>query len=202
VKKNHHQEDFDIQSTTHVNPFNPSSFTARPLLTPKEEEDFTIKPHLMFSQDDHQHTDEKRRPAEMYGCENPTNMHDPQHHPSYQMEMMMHYQQNQHYQQLQYQHYLESQKHHQTHQMMIRTCPVHGEGNQYKQTLEMMQSQAHAYAFSCFLYFQHMAKTAKTPEEKAYYLHQQGVAGCMVHGPHGISPVGIPQPPALGQYGI
>ena len=114
----------------------------------------------------------------------------------------MHYQQNQHYQQLQYQHYLESQKHHQTHQMMIRTCPVHGEGNQYKQTLEMMQSQAHAYAFSCFLYFQHMAKTAKTPEEKAYYLHQQGVAGCMVHGPHGISPVGIPQPPALGHYGI
>tara|TARA_B110000285_G_scaffold218720_1_gene268495 strand:- start:1543 stop:1680 length:138 start_codon:yes stop_codon:yes gene_type:complete len=40
-----------------------------------------------------------------------------------------------------------------------------------------------------------MAKNAKTPEERAYYTHQQGVAGCMVHGPHGISPVAMPPIP-------
>jgi len=28
-------------------------------MTPKEEEDFTIKPHLMFSQDEHHPSDEK-----------------------------------------------------------------------------------------------------------------------------------------------
>ena len=67
---------------------------------------------------------------------------------------------------------------------------MHGEGTHYKETLAMMQAQAHAYAFSCFLYFQHMVKMSKSPEEKAYYSQQQSIAGCMVHGPHGISPVG------------
>ena len=33
----------------------------------------------------------------------------------------------------------------------------------------MIQQQANAYAFNCFLYFQHMQKIAKTPEEKAFY---------------------------------
>lgn len=51
MKKHHHNEDFDI-----VNPFNP--------YIPKEEEDFTIKPHLMF-QDEH---DDKKM---QYGAEHP-----------------------------------------------------------------------------------------------------------------------------------
>ena len=83
---------------------------------------------------------------------------------------------------------------------MIRTCPVHGEGNHYKHTLEMMQAQAHAYAYSCFSYFQNMAKGAKSRSEQAYYQQQASIAGCMVHGPHGISPIGIPHaPPMYGQ---
>jgi hypothetical protein len=36
-----------------------------------------------------------------------------------------------------------------------------------------------------------MVKIAKTPEEKAFYQQQQAIAGCMVHGPHGVSPAGI-----------
>lgn len=64
---------------------------------------------------------------------------------------------------------MESHKIHQNQQMMIRTCPVHGDGNHYKHTLDMMQAQAHAYAFSCYLYFQHMTKTAKSYEERVYY---------------------------------
>ena len=44
-------------------------------------------------------------------------------------------------------------KHYNAQMMQIRTCPVHGEGMQYKETLAMMQAQSHAYAFSCFLYF-------------------------------------------------
>jgi len=58
----------------------------------------------------------------------------------------------------------------------------------------MMQAQAHAYAFSCFLYFQHMVKISKSPEEKGYYQQQQAIAGCMVHGPHGVSPSVVPSP--------
>ena len=79
--------------------------------------------------------------------------------------------------------------------MHIRSCPVHGESTHYKETLAMMQAQAHAYAFSCFLYFQHMVKIAKSSEEKSYYQQQQAVAGCMVHGPHGISPASMMPPP-------
>lgn len=76
--------------------------------------------------------------------------------------------------------------------MHIKGCPVHGEGSHYKETLAMMQAQAHAYAFSCFLYFQHMVKISKSPEEKGYYQQQQAIAGCMVHGPHGVSPAMVP----------
>jgi len=32
-----------------------------------------------------------------------------------------------------------------------------------------MQAQAHAYAFSCFIYFQQMVKLSRTAEEKAYF---------------------------------
>ena len=64
------------------------------------------------------------------------------------------------------QHYM----HHFTSQhMMVKCCPVHGEGHQYKQTLDMMQAQAHAYAFNTFMYFQQMSKQTKLNEEKAFY---------------------------------
>mgnify|MGYP007004445763 CR=1 FL=1 len=79
--------------------------------------------------------------------------------------------------------------------MHIKGCPVHGESSHYKETLAMMQAQAHAYAFSCFLYFQHMVKISKSPEEKSYYQQQQAIAGCMVHGPHGVSPATMMPPP-------
>ncbi len=83
--------------------------------------------------------------------------------------------------------------------MMVKTCPVHGEGNQYRQTYENMQAQAHAYAYSCFLYFQNMVKNSKSSEEKAYFSQQASIAGCMIHGPHGASPIGIP--PASSMFG-
>jgi len=56
--------------------------------------------------------------------------------------------------------------------MLMRTCPVHGEGTMYKETLARMQAEAHAYAFYCFLYFQHMSKISEAPEQKAYYKQQ------------------------------
>jgi hypothetical protein len=39
-----------------------------------------------------------------------------------------------------------------------------------------------------------MVKISKSPEEKGYYQQQQAIAGCMVHGPHGVSPAMVPQP--------
>lgn len=69
----------------------------------------------------------------------------------------------------------------------------------------MMQAQAHAYAFSCFLYFQQMAKMSKNNAEKQYYQEQQQIAGCMVHGPHGIAPAGYPpivMPPVNTKQGL
>ena len=62
----------------------------------------------------------------------------------------------------------------------------------YKEQMAMMQAQAHAFAYQMFHYFEQMAKAAAAPEEKAYYKQYQGVAGCMVHGPHGIQPVPMP----------
>jgi hypothetical protein len=39
-----------------------------------------------------------------------------------------------------------------------------------------------------------MAKMAKSDDEKAYYKKQQAISGCMVHGPHGVTPVPLPFP--------
>ena len=172
-------------SISMVNPFsihprssreNNSPFTKSPVS--KHEEDFEIKP-LQWqregaanqAQDDNREQKEKMDQA--------------------QYDMMMY--------QMQQQHIYENQKHIQTQQMMVRTCPVHGEGNQYRQNYEMMQAQAHAYAYSCFLYFQKMASNSKTQDEKAYFSQQASIAGCMIHGPHGVSPVGMP--PASSMYG-
>lgn len=74
------------------------------------------------------------------------------------MEFMM--QQQQMFHQMQYQQFMDSYKNFQAQQMMIRTCPVHGEGSQYKDSLVHLQAQAHAYAFSCFMYFKKMARQA------------------------------------------
>ena len=44
-----------------------------------------------------------------------------------------------------------------------------------ERTLEvaaMMAAQAHAYAQSCFMYFQLMAKLSKSQDERNYFMHQ------------------------------
>lgn len=70
----------------------------------------------------------------------------------------------------------------------------------------MMAAQAHAYAQSCFMYFQLMARISKSSEEKSYFQSQQAIAGCMVHGPHGSEPVQLPIghdfgfPPSLAEF--
>ena len=98
----------------------------------------------------------------------------------------------------------------QAHRAMIKKCPVHGENSdfdEYKETMALMAAQAHAYAQSCFMYFQLMARLSKSQVERNYFLHQQAIAGCMVHGPHGDDPVqmsfdhdiSIP-PPSLADY--
>ncbi len=53
--------------------------------------------------------------------------------------------------------------------MMIQSCPVHGESNMSKETMGFLQAQTLAYAFNCFLFFQFMAKMAKSQEDKNYY---------------------------------
>ena len=58
---------------------------------------------------------------------------------------------------------------------MIKKCPVHGEDSnfdEYKETMALMAAQAHAYAQSCFMYFQLMAKISKSQEEKQYFQQQ------------------------------
>lgn len=64
-----------------------------------------------------------------------------------------------------YQQYMESLRNFQTQQVMVKDCPMHaaessegGASDHYQETMALMQAQAHAYAFSCFLYFSHMAK--------------------------------------------
>lgn len=89
---------------------------------------------------------------------------------------------------------MDSYRYFQNQQTMIRTCPVHGENSNFKDSLMVMQAQAHSYAFSCFLFFKKMAKLAKSDEERAYYKKQQAISGCMVHGPHGVTPVPLPFP--------
>ena len=71
--------------------------------------------------------------------------------------------------------------------------------------MAMMQASAHAYAYHMFVYFEHMAKVADTDAQKAYYKQCKAVAGCMVHGPHGVQPVPMhaymncpPPPPFFG----
>ena len=64
-----------------------------------------------------------------------------------------------------YEQYIEEFKN----QMLMRTCPVHGEGTMYKEQMAMMHAQAHAYAYHMFLYFEHMSKSSEAPEQKAYY---------------------------------
>jgi hypothetical protein len=93
---------------------------------------------------------------------------------------------------------------------MIKKCPKHGENgdwDDYKETMALMAAQAHAYAQSCFMYFQLMARLSKSSAEKNYFLHQQAIAGCMVHGPHGDKPVQMnPEhevpvpPPSMAAY--
>ena len=70
-----------------------------------------------------------------------------------------------------------------------------------------MAAQAHAYAQSCFMYFQLMARISKSTEEKNYFQSQQAIAGCMIHGPHGSDPVQLPlendlgiPPPSLADF--
>ena len=71
--------------------------------------------------------------------------------------------------------YLESLKSMQAHRAMIKKCPKHGENGEwddYKETMALMAAQAHAYAQSCFMYFQLMARLSKSSVEKNYFLHQ------------------------------
>lgn len=68
--------------------------------------------------------------------------------------------------------YIESYKSLQAHRAMIKKCPMHGEHSDYsdyKETMALMAAQAHAYAQSCFMYFQLMARISKTNEEKTYF---------------------------------
>ena len=92
----------------------------------------------------------------------------------------------------------------QAHRAMIKKCPVHkgevGEFDDYKETMAMMAAQAHAYAQSCFMYFELMAKLSKSQDERNYFMHQQAIAGCMVHGPHGDKPAHMIPPPTLAEY--
>lgn len=114
------------------------------------------------------------------------------------------------YAQWQHHQYLESFKSMQAHQAAIKKCPKHGENSDfddYKETMALMAAQAHAYAQSCFMYFQLMAKISKSQVEKNYFQQQQAIAGCMIHGPHGDDPVQLPiehecaiPPPSLAHY--
>lgn len=106
--------------------------------------------------------------------------------------------------------YLESYKSLRAHQTLLKKCPKHGEHSDfddYKETMALMAAQAHAYAQSCFMYFQLMAKLSKSQEEKKYFQQQQAIAGCMIHGPHGSEPVQLPidkelgiPPPSLAEF--